>query len=514
MATRNQPVQNAENQDTRLQILNTLLTTPHRDLMSIYPIHQQMIAQDPLFYRQLAVWYNDTGDVRDHKEMFIVNLALSSFEGHRDVGMAMLRELPPYQVYRCVNFISGEKENKKVFKKVGKKTEVETKVESFGLFKNVPRTMYTEVERYLREREADNEWFDSCVVMARKAMRRLYALGHIKPSERAKKILFEKEPPEDSKSFAIKQLANAATPADQAKAIVEYKIPYRIASSVVSAMTPTVLLALIEVMSSQELINNLGMLKKRGVLDNPELKAVVEKKLDTAKTAKRVAALKPSEAMKAVAVDDSIQKKLEAVADTQIKARGRIKRPTALLIDKSASMNLAIDLGKQIGSVISAVMDAPLYVYTFDTMPYPITAKGTDLASWEKALKGVIAANGTSCGCGVQALQHFKQFVEQIIIITDEGENEAPVFWDAVDSYQKAMNTEVNVMIVKCKDNRGNWDDKLEVQAKQRNKQVSVWKFEGDYYSIGNLIPLLARPSKLELLMDIMNWPMPERKAA
>jgi hypothetical protein len=53
--------------DTRLNILNTLLTTPHRKLDQVYPIHAEMIKQDPLFYGRLGAWYNDTGDVRDHK---------------------------------------------------------------------------------------------------------------------------------------------------------------------------------------------------------------------------------------------------------------------------------------------------------------------------------------------------------------------------------------------------------------------------------------------------------------
>ena len=66
--------------------------------------------------------------------------------------------------------------------------------EEFGLFRNIPRTMKTEVGRYLAEREADPEWFDGCVLTARKAMKRLYALLHVRPGERAQKILFEEGP--------------------------------------------------------------------------------------------------------------------------------------------------------------------------------------------------------------------------------------------------------------------------------------------------------------------------------
>ena len=103
-------------QDIRVEILNTLLTTPHRDLDKIWPVHEELIAKDPRFYVRLAAWYADNGDVRDHKEMFIVNLVLSDFAGHRDVGLAMLRNLPPYQVLRVVDFISGRKKTRKVRK--------------------------------------------------------------------------------------------------------------------------------------------------------------------------------------------------------------------------------------------------------------------------------------------------------------------------------------------------------------------------------------------------------------
>src|SRR5437868_13188695 len=101
-------------QDLRLGLLNTLLTTPHRQLDQIWPVHAEIVGQDPRFYVRLAAWYNDHGDVRDHKEMFIVTLALSTFPGHRDVGLAMLRELPPYQVGRVIDFIHGRKEDVKV----------------------------------------------------------------------------------------------------------------------------------------------------------------------------------------------------------------------------------------------------------------------------------------------------------------------------------------------------------------------------------------------------------------
>ncbi len=163
-------------QDLRLRLLNTLLTTPHRKLDEIWPVHKEMVSADPRFYVRLAAWYGDRGDVRDHKEMFVVTLCLSEFPGHRDVGLALLRQLPPYQVVRVLDFVHGRKTTRKVREKVaagggarkakkgrdaradGAKPQatpvpevrVTTVTESFGLFKNAPRSLKTEVERYLR----------------------------------------------------------------------------------------------------------------------------------------------------------------------------------------------------------------------------------------------------------------------------------------------------------------------------------------------------------------------------
>jgi len=156
-------------QDQRLALFNTLLTTPHRKLDQIHPVHAGMVTNDPRFYVRLAAWYSDNGDVRDHKEMFAVTLILSEFPGHRDVGLAMLRELPPYQVVRVLDFIHGRKTTRKVRAKSDKRApsargtepgravpvaqKVSTVTEDFGLFRNPPRSLKTEIVRYLRERE-------------------------------------------------------------------------------------------------------------------------------------------------------------------------------------------------------------------------------------------------------------------------------------------------------------------------------------------------------------------------
>ena len=116
----------------------------------------------------------------------------------------------------------------------------------------------------------------------------------------------------------------------------------------------------------------------------------------------------------------------------RLKARGRITRPTALLIDKSGSMEAAIDVGKRIGAMLSAVCDKELYVYAFDRMAYPITPTGTDLAAWHKAFAGITANGMTACGVPLEMMRRKKQYVEQIVLVTDEEEYDPPYFVESL----------------------------------------------------------------------------------
>jgi hypothetical protein len=482
-------------QDLRLRILNTLFTTPHRKLEEIHPVHADLVKQDPLFYVHLAAWYRENGDVRDHTEMFVVTLSLSAFEGHREAGLAMLRDLPPYEVGRVVDFVKG-----RVEKKGGKD-------ERWGLFKNLPRSLKTEVEHYLRTREADPVRFDGAVLHARKTLKRLYAALHVKPGPRAQAILFDDDPPEDSRLAVLKKIAKSTNPAEQAKLIVDHRIPYRVAASVVSQMTPSVLVALIETMTAQELINNVSSLEKRGAMDVPEVKKLIEEKLESAKGAKRVSAFKAKEAVKAAAnVDPALAAKLHEVTQNQVRAKGTIKRPTALLVDKSGSMEPAIEVAQRLGSMIAGIMDAPLYVYAFDTIAYPIDAPGPDLKAWEKAFAGIKAGGSTSVGVAVEMMTRKKIAVEQLIVVTDEGENAAPHFVPAVQKYKETVKADPNIVFVKV-----GGTDYLEKMCVAAGIAADAFTFGGDYYSLPNLVPILTRPSKLDLLIEIMETPLPKR---
>jgi hypothetical protein len=54
----------------------------------------------------------------------------------------------------------------------------------------------------------------------------------------------------------------------------------------------------------------------------------------------------------------------------------------------------------------------------------------------------------------------------------------------------------------------------LETHCATAGISADAFQFTGDYYALPNLIPMLARPSKLELLMEIMDYPLPARKTS
>ncbi|MBH8565683.1 hypothetical protein I8748_26505 [Nostoc sp. CENA67] len=468
--------------DLRLEMLNSLLTTPHRKLEQVAEIHQLIVELDPIFYGHLAVWYQRHGDVRDHKEVFVAHLLTSNLTEHRDAGFMILQEFPPYQVARVVDFMKQQR-NK------------------------LPRSARTAVRRYLKARESNIVMFDRAALRGRKAMKHLYASLHIKPNERANAILFRDTPPEGSLASVLKQVAKAESAAEQARLIVEFNIPYAIAIGSIKQVTPVVLVALINSMTPQEVINNLKSLQARGAMEHPEVKKLIDLKLEAASKNTRVAAFKAQIAADTADLDADTVAKLENVTNEQVKRRGTIARPTALLVDKSGSMENAIAIGKQLAALISGITQAELFVYAFDTIPYAVTAKGKELTNWERAFQHINAGGGTSIGCALEAMRKKKQVVDQIILVTDEGENATPYFAEAYKTYCREFAVVPNVVIVRV-GSHYNW---IEGQLKQQQAPVETFTFAGDYYSLPNLVPLLTRPSRLDLLMEILDMPLPVR---
>jgi hypothetical protein len=305
----------------------------------------------------------------------------------------------------------------------------------------------------------------------------------------------------------IKKLAKANSAAEQAQLIVEQSIPYTIAIGAIKQITPAVFVALVNAMTSQEVINNLNSLKSRGAFDHKDVKQLIDSKLTKATQSNRVSAFKAVKAAEVTQLDQETVARLEDIVNQQVAKRGQITKSTGLLVDKSSSMTTAIEAGKQIAALVSGISQGSLFVYAFDTLAYPIVAEGKELTHWDKAFQHIYPTGSTSIGAPVETMRLRKQVVEQFIIVTDEGENTAPYFMDAYKRYCEELKVMPNIIIVKL----GHPSDYLETQLQQNRVTFDTLTFKGDYYSLPNIVPLLARPSRLELLMEILAMPLPTR---
>jgi uncharacterized metal-binding protein len=506
--------------DIRVRILNSFMSCPHRDTDSLKKIHEEIRAQDPLFYSHLACWYLKKGEVRDHNEVFASMLITDPFLDNREVGLALFREHAPFMKARILGFIKGkkvklrEKTGNKI--KLGKKTvdEVKIKEKEVGLKVNVPTSFKKDVEKYLHWLEADDKRFDAVVLKNRADLKSLYFVSKtskhcIKRSDRAQAILFDKKIPEDSKLNVLKQIASAA-PDEAAKLIVTYNIPYTVAVGIVPKITPSILVALINSMSPMEVINNMASLEEKGVMANEQTKALIQEKLKKAEKSKNVATLKTKTAVKTGRIkDETIIQQMDKVADEQVKKSGVIASDIAVFVDRSGSMHEAILVGKNAAALISGASVSNLTVIAFDTTPMEIVAKGKALSDWERAFSPIHPGGSTSMGCAVSLLIKKGIRVDTIVVITDEGENATPMFAPTYEEYAKRLNTRPNVVIIHV----GPADHTFSSNLKSAGIEFDIYTPQGnDYYALPGLIPLLAKTNKLDLVLEVMDTPLLTRK--
>lgn len=473
--------------DIRVQILNSFLTTPHRKIDELAPLHTSALEHDPLFYAHLAPWYFEKGEVRDHKTLFVAHLATSEFPEFREVAWVLLQKLAPFEVARVVDH------SKRV---IGK----------------TPRSLRGAVAHYLETRENNVRQFDGAALRARDDLKHLYATLRLKPDVRAQAILFDEQPPEGSPLAALKRLAKVESADEQAQLILEHKIPYTTAIGAIKHVTPALLVALINAMSPQEVINNMAALKRRGAMDDKDVKALIEQKIAESTTDKRVSTMKTKKAIEVAQLDEDMEQKLTEATDKRVADKAEIKRPTALFVDKSSSMTQAIEVAKQLAALISAIINADFYVYAFDSAAFEVKSgvvgnERPALSDWEKAFKFIKADGSTSIGSALAKMTRDKIYAENIVIVTDEGENTVPYFRDAYSEYAAAMTVAPSVIIVQV----GGENHSFVTGLQGRGIEVMRYQFKGDLFSLPNILPLLALPTKSELVEIIMGYALPQR---
>lgn len=461
----------------RAALLDAFLHASHGKLGTIHEVHAAAIERDAVFYGHLARWYNANGAVRDHQELFVAHLLASPLPAHRVHGQMLMQMLRVYQVARVVKYA------RQTLRVKG-------------------RSLRRAVEAYLRRREAHEAWFDECAIRDRHSLKALYASLHIKPCARAQAILFDESPPAGSRVAIARDLSRLADdPAAQARLIVEHHIHYTTALGAVKHWTPMVLFALVKVMTPPQVITNLAMLQRRGAFAHPETRSLLDERIREAVKCNRVCDFKTVVALRAVGHDVRITGGLLSSLQQRLRNRGTIDVPTAIFVDKSSSMDEAVEIGKQLAILCSTVATSDLHVFAFDSAAFEIFPPTRDVGGWEEAFGPVRADGCTSIGAPFKRL-HGRR-VEQVVVITDGEENTSPMFRHALDAYERAHDVTCRLVIIRL----GRSGVATPLEQTLRDREVTLIPFKGDYYNLPNVVPLLCNTPEA-LVEEVLAAPL------
>ena len=161
--------------------------------------------------------------------------------------------------------------------------------------------------------------------------------------------------------------------------------------------------------------------------------------------------------------------------------------------------------------MISAVCEKELYVYAFDTMAYPIE-RG-------RRRPGVV-------GEGAQGHHRRRRDVVRRRRRDDAAQEavrraDHPRHRRGGEHARRCSSTTLTEV---PRGGQGRPERLLRAHARAPSRSsrssaarraivCDAFQFTGDYYALPNLVPLLSRPSKLELLMEIMEYPLPAAEA-
>jgi len=467
------------------ELLRSLMRCPHRKLEETIPVFSGALGRDPFFAGKClyALTLRDYNQIRDLGEAAVAFLLTSPHPEHRDAGRVCLQELEPYRVYRVGNFIRQH------------------------LRPN--RQVKGAIVDYLRRLESDKKRFDGAAAVARNNLHKLYEFYHIQPAERAQAILFDRRVPEGEVD-PILLLRKAATPEEQAKVIVDYRIPYRQATSAVKGMTPAMWVALIEVMTPAEALNLRGRVEKSGILKDREIRKLYEKKLALVAKSQRVATSTITERKSARGTDERLEGIVSKARQEKIETGARITVDTLVAVDCSGSMEKAIEASRRMCPHIASLCDAGLAVYCFNEAAWRLDCGGGTFEDFQKAFKLIRADGSTSLGSALRKAVSDGFVPEQAIFITDQNENHPPAL---VDVYKG--NEDVRFVFLNLGSPR---TSKVAQQLEGAGAEVTEFEFDAEpdtsgwYSAMDNFMPLLTKGGYLQLVEKIMSLELPRRQ--
>lgn len=481
-------------------LFRNLMSVTHREYSPLVVSFREALEQDPDFISRACVHICTGGsNIRDQQDAAIITLLQASpiFPEYREAGRCLLLGnsvydlddivgLPPFRIFRIERFIRQSD-------------------------RKIPRLMKSVVIHYLRTLECDPMWFDGVVLRNRRAIKSAYKHYHIRPTARTQAILFDNLPPADSRLAILKQIAHSDDPREQAKLVIKHKIPYVVATSVLPKISPVVGIALVGAMSPTEALNSRAWVERSGLLNIPEVKDVY-----VAKVAEAQASVASAEhRVSTKGVDREVEAAVTKAKEEAVKKEQRIERDTLILVDRSSSMEPAIEIAQQFGSRLAPICDGDLMVVAFNDYAQVVEVEDPSYAGWQTAFRGIRTDGWTSMEAGLNLALNQGFGPEQIVVITDGGENRGSF----VRGLKKLEDNPPHIVVLWTAPS-GQWQGRISdtFTSSVERAGYRVDKFEinptnPDYYLYDQVAALLGGPPALSLVERILQTKLPRRKS-
>lgn len=387
------------------------------------------------------------------------------------------------------------------------------------------RLLESALKRYVQSRESSDDRWDRAVLQHREPMKRLYRLAHCHPYSRGQEILFGVQDPLKGRRnekgriipglvaypagsvFEAVAMLRTAPPNVAARLILQHRIPFEVIVGAVAKITGDILLALIETMTPNQLLTNSQMLQKMGIMKDSALRGAFDAAIERAKKAKpgKIEILKAGRAAQMLD-DEEMAAQLMSVQRRKVRELGGIEGDWAILADASGSMQTAIEVGRKIAALLTEKVKGKVYLIIFDIFPNVIDVTGMTYDQIEEASRRIKGGGMTAIGCGVDWLRSMGIVVNGIAIISDGGDNSAPLFHTAYQKYAGQMGIEPTVYLYHLD---GQERDVLSANCRASNIQID--KFElgmsVDFYSLPQLIETM-QTNRYDLIEKIMKTPL------
>jgi hypothetical protein len=469
-------------------LLSSLMKCPHKKLDETIPVFAEAMHDDPLFTGKAcyALTLNEFNQIRDLEEAGISFLLTSKYPDHREAGRILFQKLEPFRAFRVSAFIRKSLKSN--------------------------RQVQGSITDYLRGIESNDKRFKGAIKVAGSKLHKMYEFYHIKPCDAAQKILFDNVTPEGDVDI-LEVLKNTTDPNEQAEIIITNKIPYRQATSVIKEITPTIWIALIDVMTIPEIVNSRAIIEKSGILEDSRIRELYESKLSMAGTSKKVSASTLGERKSTKGSDDRLTQIIKNAEQKKIDSGRRITCDTDIFIDVSGSMAPAIELAKRVCPYVASLCDANLRVFAFNEIAFEIkTSKERSIEDFRAAFSLLRANGDTSLGSALRKSVSVGNRPEQVIYITDQHENRAPM---TVDVFTREAD-DMRFIFLNIAGNFG-VSHKVAQSLNAYGADVSEFEFKsrldtpGFYADMDNFSTLLTKGGYISLVEKIMSLELPKR---